>query len=73
MRTSRINIKRDDTVLQVENWPTAGNITGITVKTELAVQSLSNVATINASVQVLPICQDGVCQLGEWKPNRNVA
>jgi hypothetical protein len=73
MRISRIDIKRDDSILRVENWPSVNNVTAITIEADLAVESSTNLAVLSTSVHATPICQDGVCQLGAWKPTRNAA
>lgn len=60
MRITRIDIKRDDSILQVENWPSVErNVT-------LPESGESEMSAANEH----PVCQDGVCQLGEWKPRR---
>jgi len=72
MRITRIDIKRDDCILQVENWPSVEKNVSLEVhfvapvvgEVELAVVGDSPVSVIT------PVCQNGVCQLGEWKPRK---
>ncbi|MBS1989109.1 MAG: hypothetical protein JSS83_01255 [Cyanobacteria bacterium SZAS LIN-3] len=60
MRITRIDIKRDDSILQVENWPSVERNVTVPESSE------SEISAVNEH----PVCQDGVCQLGEWKPRR---
>jgi hypothetical protein len=75
MRTSRIDIKRDKNILQLENWPTAiAEAIDVSSKLELVIESESTDTVVSMEAHVsMPKCQDGVCQLGDWKPKRNVA
>ena len=75
MRITRIDIKRDDCILQVENWPSVDSVernVSLTVQADLPVVGeveLSVVGESTVSV-ITPVCQNGVCQLGEWKPRK---
>ncbi len=83
MRISRIDIKRDDSILRIENWPSVTNTTTFASQSDLAGQSSINLAVLSTGMHSVPVyqdavcqdgvCQDGVCQLGEWKPNRDAA
>jgi len=73
MRITRIDIKRDDCILQVENWPSVDK--NVTVHAELSTPVVSGEVELSivgdSLVSVItPVCQDGVCQLGEWKPRK---
>jgi len=73
MKFGPSEIKRVDNVLQVEIWPSAESEIDAGVKVELNVVSENNVTQINALAHIGPVCENGVCQLGGWKPKRNIA
>jgi hypothetical protein len=74
MKVTSIDIKRDDSILEKATWPSACVTVPIIVsKLELVIESENNVTVLNASAHLGPKCQDGVCQLGEWKPRREAA
>jgi hypothetical protein len=60
MRITRIDIKRDDCILQIETWPSVDRSVNVPDSAESEMSVVSE----------HPVCQDGVCQLGEWKPRR---
>lgn len=60
MKTQNLDISVENSVIQVENWPQASDI----ASDDNSVINTDNVA-------VLPVCKDGVCQLGTWKPRKS--
>jgi hypothetical protein len=77
MKITRIDIKRNDTALELTAWPCAAEFSGVvSSQIELAIQPANNVTVLNVSAHAsasVPVCQDGVCQLGDWKPQRKAA
>jgi hypothetical protein len=77
MRISRIDIDRDDNILPLEIRPAAtSGATDVLSLIDFAIQSEDNVSVLSTgthSLNTQPNCQDGVCQLGDWKPNRDAA
>ena len=72
MKVGRIEIKCDENVIQLENWPTA--ISDVSAEIEISSQIEDNVMVLTTALTTaVPICKDGVCQLGDWKPKRNIA
>jgi hypothetical protein len=61
MKTDNLDISVEDSVIQVENWPQAENSNGANTHFNSEVDN----------VTVLPVCKDGVCQLGAWKPRKS--
>jgi hypothetical protein len=74
MKVSPIDIKRNNSMLENAIWPSAYvTVPTIESKLELVIESENNVTVLNASAHLGPKCQDGVCQLGDWKPTRKAA
>ena len=68
MKVGRIEITCDENVIQLENWPTVVN--EFSAEVEMSSENADNVTVLaTALTAVVPICKDGVCQLGEWKPD----
>ena len=66
MRSIKIEITREDSLIQVENWPQAVEEVGtVSDSVNDGINHEDNVLPIGG-----PICKDGVCQLGAWKPRK---
>jgi hypothetical protein len=72
MKITQIEIRREETVIQVENWPSveSGNAVAIENNCDSAVL-VANLAEDNiALLNNGPVCENGICQLGSWKPRK---
>ncbi|MBU6453268.1 MAG: hypothetical protein KGS72_15910 [Cyanobacteria bacterium REEB67] len=72
MDITQIAISREESVIQVGNWPSVENNNGAAIENNCdAAQLVSNLAEANVAIlNNGPVCENGLCQLGSWKPRK---